>query len=263
MPLLNATKISFAKEQVAITLGRGLFGSHLGVAFHSANEGAKVLHLAFHKQLRTDPFPSDNSCWVCCVVDLPPHASIQLVAMLRGLSKKRPHIGYGLNLFAGRGSIGPTGTYNAPKGSDGFTCATIIAEVFRVSALPLIDEASWKPDKKNLAWGNAVCCLLAVLHPDEPDHIQAVRKNNIGLRVRPEEVAAAAVIKFASRPVSFSVASTNATAAFNCLDATCPSQPINDRFAHCVDIYNKNKKCNCWNWRYLWDELVDIFRRYH
>lgn len=244
MSYLNAATVSFAKDQVAITLGRGLFGSHLGVAFHSANEGAKVLHLAFHKLLKTDSFPSDETCWVCCIVDLPPRASAQLVGMLRGLSKKRPHIGYGINLLAGHGSFGPTGSYKAPKGSDGFTCATMIAELFRASALPLIDEASWEPEELNLAWGEAVCCLLQTLHPDDVDHIAAVRKNNTGLRVRPEEVAAAAVSEYASRPVPFLVASANATVAFSYLNATCPPIAVPDRFAHCVAIY-ENKKASC------------------
>ena len=237
MTFLNVATTSFAKNQVAITLGRGVFGTHLGLAFHSANDGTKVIHLAFHKLLKTDSFPSDESCWVCCIVDLPPRASAQLVGMLRGLSKKRPHIGYGINLLAGHGSFGPTGSYKAPKGSDGFTCSTMITELFRASALPLIDETSWLPDTVNLAWGEAVCCLLETLHPEDQDHIAAVRKNNLGLRVRPEEVAAAAAIDYASRPASFLVASANATAAFNCLNANCPPITVPDRFAHCVAIY--------------------------
>lgn len=245
MDFAKASAISIAKDQVAITVGRGLFGSHLGVAFNSASEGCKVLHLRFHKDLQTDSFPTDDYCWICCVVDLPSRASAQLVGMLRGLAKKRPNIGYGINLIAGKGAFGSTGSYKAPKGSDGFTCSTMVAELFRQAGLPLIDEGSWQPEELNLAWGRAVCCLLETLHPAESDHIAAVKRNNVGLRVRPEEVAAAAAMPYTARPVSFSTAKTKAPTVFSCLEAACFPTAVPAHLAHCVAIYEVTHQSYC------------------
>lgn len=237
MKFAPAHTLNFPKDQVAITLGRGLFGSHLGVAFHTANEGLKVLHLRFHKDLATDHFPDPNYIWIGCVVDLPSRASAALVGILRGLTKKRPNIGYGLNFLAGKGSFSPNGSYKAPKGSDGFTCSTFVVELFRNAALPLINEKTWESNSVNLAWGEAVCCLLENIHPTDVEHVAEVRKNNLGLRVRPEEVAAAANLNYSDRPVDFSVAISSAHQILFLLDASCPVIEVPQRFQHCVAIY--------------------------
>lgn len=232
---------AFDKNQVAVTLGRGLFGGHLGVAFHTATEGPKVLHLRFHKDLQVDPFTNSEHIWIGCVVDLPKIASASLVGILRGLAKKRPNIGYGLNFIVGKGSFADNGSYKAPKGSDGFTCSTLITELFRKAALPLIDETTWQTDPSNLAWGNAVCCLLEALHPLEIDHLNAVKKNNIGLRIRPEEVAAAADLPFSIRPVGFAIARQNAQGVFGLLDSVSLLSDPPPHLKHCVEIYEQGQ----------------------
>lgn len=236
MPFECACNVHFSKEQVVIALGRGLFGSHLGLAFHTFKDGPKVLHLRTHKQLAVDPYPEGGQCWAVHLVDLPPRASKQFVGIVRGLAAKRPHVGYGLNFLAGKDAFDEKGTYKPPKGFDGFTCSTLIAEIFRFAALPLLDTATWLPNPKNTAWEKAVCCMLENTGVDL-DHVESVCRNACGIRVRPEEVASAAAMPIAARPAKFDAVILDADAALSIMRQICPEWPVPSHLAKCVETY--------------------------
>ncbi len=211
MPYCSASELAFSKDQLVIGFTDGsLGGGHIGIAFHSAKEGMKLLHLCAHLRLQTDDFPPNSpEFWVATIVELPSAASKQLVAIIRAISKRLPKINYGLNFLAASGSFDAQGHYKAPKGSDGLTCATFVSTVFRDLRCPLILETTWKPEPKNIEWGEAVYAWLVNSKAD-PTHLAAVKGNIVGLRIRPDEVAAAADIERKDRPVIFEVASANA-----------------------------------------------------
>jgi hypothetical protein len=222
MPFVRASSLSFSKDELVVAVTYGTFGSHIGIGFHSAKEGAKLLHLASHIKLITEDFPPVlPACWIGIVVSLPASASKQLVAIIRCVSKRLPHINYGINFLAARGSFDSSGRYKAPKGSDGLTCATFVSTIFSDFRLPLIQESTWQPNPENAAWGAAICDWLRDRCKADPDHVEAVRRNINGLRVRPEEVAVAAETPFPSRPVDFVVATANAPAVMAVLDQAC------------------------------------------
>lgn len=214
---------TFTKDQIAVALAHGMLdGGHLGIGFHSAKEGLKVVHLAWHKKLRVDAVPGDLSlCWVCTTVDLPPSASKQAVGIVRAVASRLPHISYGINLIAAKGSFSARGEYRPPKGSDGLTCATFVVEVLRAAAIPLVKSETWREDAKNIDWGNTVCNELAKRNAPQ-DHIDAVRKNISGLRMRPYEVAGAANMPRANRPADFDSVQPEANGAEAFLQNYCP-----------------------------------------
>jgi hypothetical protein len=161
-------------------------------------------------------------CWICTTLLLPPSASKQLVAFVRAISKKRPQINYGIGAIAAKGSFSANGSYSPPKGSDGLTCATFVVEVFRAVAIPLMDYSSWPAGTANVSWGNSVCTELQRTGA-EADHVDAVRKNIGGLRVRPYEVVGAAMLSPNQRPASYTDVQPGATSADTALNAICPS----------------------------------------
>ncbi len=211
MPYCSTREFTFSKDQLAIGFtSSSMGGGHIGIGFHSAKEGPKLLHLCAHLQLQTDDFPpSTPACWIATTVELPEVASKQLVAIVRAISTRLPEINYGINFLAAPGSFNENGRYKPPKGSDGLTCATFVSTIFRDLRFPLVTETTWQPHQKNIAWGENVYNWLAANKVD-PDHLKAVKGSIKGLRIRPDEVAAAADMPLTDRPITFEIASENA-----------------------------------------------------
>jgi hypothetical protein len=216
---------TFTRDQIAIALTHGLLGGgHLGIAFHSVKEGPQLTHLAWHHRLCVDNIPNDlRGCWVSKTVVLPPAASKAVVAVVRGLSKKRPQINYGLNAIAAKGSFAPNGSYRPPKGSDGLTCATFVVEVFRAAGIPLVSYESWEDRPENRSWGERVCQELQNRNVPQ-EHIDSVRKNISGIRVRPCEAVAAAALPPRGRPANYLAVQDGAVEAEKALRDICPLQ---------------------------------------
>src|SRR2546423_405161 len=116
-------------------MSHGAFDGHIGLAFHSKDEGSQLLHLRFHRDLKVEPFPPVSPCWIACVAQMPLLTSRHLVGIVRYIAKRLPIINFGVNFIAAKGSFSLTGEYNAPAGSDGLTCATFITEIFRTSGI--------------------------------------------------------------------------------------------------------------------------------
>lgn len=221
MSFTCATTLPVPKENVAIALSSGAFGSHIGIIFNTAKDGLHILHLRFHKDLIAEAFPQSNfCCWIAAPANVPPIASKALVAIVRAISKRLPTIKYGVNFMAAKGSFDASGAYKAPKGSDGLTCATFVVEIFRAASLPLIKEESWLPTAENILWGQAVCTLMTKVGT-EPEHIKHVLGNIAGLRIRPEEVAAASIVPTLERAIEFDRASGSAIEVMKLLNMHC------------------------------------------
>lgn len=223
MPFESLDAATFTRDQVAIAFTRGTYGSgHIGIAFHTPNDGTQVTHLAWHKQLEVNTIPQEvRGCWACATVSLPPSASKQLVAVVRAVSKKKPQINYGLGAIAAKGSFTANGSYKPPRGSDGLTCTTFVVEVFRAAAIPLVNYHNWPADPANVQWGESVCRDLAQRGASQ-DHVDAVRKNVGGLRVMPYEAVGAALLPPNQRPATHADVQAGATSASTALNTICP-----------------------------------------
>lgn len=231
-----ASTLEFGSEQVAIAVRPGLLGSHLGIAY-SAHGKQYLLHLAFHKLLLNDPYPQPVGEWAVKVIDLPPIAASQLVALLMAIAPNKNGLPYGINLIAGMGAINEMGEYVPQSNSDGYTCSSFIAELLRKIAFPLIRLESWATDSENILWGDAVICLLKA-YGASADHVASVEKNNNGRRLRPEEVAAAAEMPAVKRPATQDMVRARAPVLMTEVQAICnpaPLAPPNMR--PCIDAY--------------------------
>lgn len=222
MTFLAFADLEFSRDQVAVAVTHGLFGSHAGIAYHSAKDGLQLLHLAWHQRLEVDTFPPEY-CWIACKPEIPPLVSKQLVGIVRAIAKRKPSINYGVDAIAAKGSFDANGHYRPPKGSKGLTCATFVTEIFRAASLPLIREETWGVREENIKWANEVANRLQREAGDE--HSEAVRASINGIRVRPEEVGAAATIPFTRRPVAYEEAFEEASNVMTSLHQVCPITP--------------------------------------
>jgi hypothetical protein len=219
---------SFSRDQVAVAISHGAFGGHIGLAFHAENEGARLLHLRFHQDLKVEEFPPAMPCWIAVAVNLPLQTSRHLVGMVRYVAKQLPSINFGVNFIVAKGSFLPTGQYSPPAGSLGLTCATFITEIFRASGLTLISEGTWQPVPDNQEWVGEVITGLKRRGATE-SHVWAVSLSFRGLRVRPEEVGGAASAPFAQWPLDFNAARATVAPVRQVLNACCsPKRSIID-----------------------------------
>lgn len=221
MPFISISDLSLARESVAVAVSDGAFGSHIGIVFHSVKEGLQVLHLGWHHKLLIENLPqTPPQCWIAAVSPMPVETSKAFVSILRSLSKRLPQIKYGIDFMASKNSFDPAGRYKAPKGSDGLTCSTFVMELFRAAKLPLIKDETWPITADNTLWGQQICDLMERKKVD-PDHIAHVRSNIKGLRIKPEEVAAASQHVIEGRPIDFETVTPGATQVMADLKRVC------------------------------------------
>lgn len=224
MPFALVAANSVARDEVAIAVGHSRYdGGHLGLIIHAAKDGPHVLHLAWHKDVQFNKIPDElKQCWMFHTLDLPSSTAKQVVAFIRAVAAKNPKICYGINFLAANGSFQPNGSYKAPKGSDGLTCASFVVEVLRGASVKLLQLETWDESTANTEWGNRVCDDLGRSGVD-PEHIQAVRDNIKGLRLMPFEAAAAVEMGRQAWPVSFNDVQGPAHAVAAQLIAFCPA----------------------------------------
>lgn len=250
MPYQAATEVNLGSEDVAIMLGPGVLGSHLGVAFSTQEGIAKLMHLGFHKFFLVEDYPTEQRAWSAAVVPLPPELNAQVLSLLRVYAEKfiktgEPKPNYGIALKLTEGSIQADGEYVPKDGSDGHTCSTFVAEAFRAARVQLVNLATWVESEENKAWGEAVVCMLNTYAKSRHGsgtkagaQAKVVAKNNNGLRLLPEEVAAAGQLPIAQLPAPQTAVSGPARTAFAEMQAACdPSEPGD--YKHCADHYRK------------------------
>jgi hypothetical protein len=225
MAFLHAPECQLGDSQVGVAISRGAFSTHIGLVFRDAQKNAKVLHLEWHKKVRTEdfPVPTPERCWIAVVPDIPATTAKSFVGVLRRVAKRQQHIPYGIGVLSAIGSFSPEGDYQAKKGRDGLTCATFVSELFRAVGVQMVQEAAW-PEGVNVDWANAVCEMLVKSGVDA-DHVAAVRANASGLRIRPEELGAAGTAPYAQWPLTYEAATGGVDAVLGCLNMSCPNLP--------------------------------------
>ncbi len=248
MPYRAATEVNLAADDVAIMLGPGVLGSHLGVAFRLEDGTPKLMHLGFHKFFKVEPYPTIPRLWSAAVVPLPPELGVQVLSLLRIYAEKflktgEPRPNYGIALKLTEGSIHADGEYVPREGSDGHTCSTFIAEAFRAARVPLVKLATWVESEENKAWGEAVVCMLNVYAKSKRGtgtkaaaQAKVVAKNNHGFRLLPEEVAAAGQLPISQLPAKQDALSGPAELALAEMQAVCDPTDLAE-YKHCAESY--------------------------
>ena len=218
----HANGRAITPSQLAVGISRGDFATHIGLVFTDAKKQMKLIHLAWHKRIKVDEYPT-TGCWVASIPDIPPTTAKAFIGVLRKLAKRQPQIPYGIDVLGAFGSFSPDGDYKAPKGSDGLTCTTFVSELFRAVGIPVIAEATW-PAGVNTEWAQKVCELL-IRTGAEADHVAAVQANAAGLRIRPEEFGAAVDRPYAQWEIDYPQAEAGAVEVMAVLNLRCPLLP--------------------------------------
>lgn len=224
MAFARLAAVPFGVNEVAIAVtGSRLGAGHIGLGFHSAKSGPQIIHLSWHRELKVDSIDSKlhPGCWAAKAIDIPGPASKQLVALVRAIATKRPTINYGINLLNSFGSFNANGIYKPLKGNNGLTCATFVADILAAGSIRLLKIDTWPRSDENIAWGEDVCSKL-LKHGADQAHIEAVRKSNTGLRLRPFEVAGATQLPRANWPVNYEQVQEASRSVAQSLEELCP-----------------------------------------
>jgi hypothetical protein len=197
-------QIAFAAIAIKTT-SRGQ--QHLGLLHrnHEAN-AIEMLHLEWHCEL-TNELPKQSYFWI--PPDIPSRRLRQVAAMCRKVWRSNSDgIGYGFSSphdcfdrTTGQFLLGPT--------RHGLTCSSFVVAVFWSSGIPLLKYSTWPRDRAgDIEWQQSVLDTLREGGAAE-SHIEAVRRGVGSVRLRPEEVAGAAV----EYPPSVTFAQASARAA--------------------------------------------------
>jgi len=172
--------------------------NHCGLAYRRQGDEIRLLHLAFHFDLRDEALDAPYRR-VPCRLD----ETNQLVVAAAAINMAgiEPRIPYGFN---DEGIVFDPDTgalLEAPAGR-GLTCATFVTAFLNHLGFQLIDRDTWPKRAIDAIWREQM--IEAVEHHSgDADHAGALRSNPFAERIRPEEVAGASVVDFSEWPVEF------------------------------------------------------------
>lgn len=198
-----AAAAQLGSDDVALVVHRGDIGRHIGFAVFTQKGKHEFLHLAFHKHVKIESYPPEK----CSIVGKLPFDRVALFILKKALwniGKKAQQksaavsIPFGVSIDTKKGSFNKEGVYKTPSNAkgepaDGLTCATFVAEICRGVGLRLVEDGDWPVRPRDATWIDEICNLLARVKA-EPEHIAHVRASFTGARIRPEEVAGAAIV---------------------------------------------------------------------
>lgn len=211
MAFACSNNIQLNPDDVGLVLHRGSIGMHVGFFFQAREEKYVFLHLAFHKNVKFDPFPPAD-CSIAGKLPLSKVSALSLKSALRLIGARaqqipsRINIPYGVNIDKAKGSFNSKGIYSIPKGSDGLTCSTFVTEVCQGVGLDILNESDWKARPSDANWINQICAMLSDPRSGaDLAHTNHVRSSFNGIRIRPEEVASS-VNLWKQKPIDFAPA---------------------------------------------------------
>lgn len=199
MPVLEPAERPFDEvRHVGVVITKvGGTQLHSGFLYKPEEEGARILHLAFHHDLRDQPAPSHYR-WAQLGLD---DVNLRIfLHFLHRVAERQPLIPYGFN--ADGTAIDPdTGDLIAPPAGHGLTCATFIIAALKAQGHDLVDKGSWELRPEDAAWVESILDLMVGHAP--PEHIEAVRNCPIAARFRPDEVVGSGGADASTWPIAF------------------------------------------------------------
>lgn len=174
----------------------GPTSSHLG-AFYRGEDGLRLLHLAFHMDVRDEPAPS-GFFWHS-LTDLDMFVAEQIAATFNVAAtlyankpaNERSPLQYS---FANDPEfVGPDLTVGSTLPGTGYTCSTFVLRILENIGIMLIDRTTWKARAEDADWQSWIIeCLIRKYGDAVADHVKAMRKEIGAFRIRPADVVAAA-----------------------------------------------------------------------
>ena len=204
MPLLDPAAHPFTEiGMLAIAVCRtGDNQRHVGLIYHLDDREIMLCDLAWHYLLRFEP-PELQPWWARShlfwqSVSLPEVSKKLLAAALEELRVYGNVIPYGFDVVSL--CFTPDGEYIPQIPGKGLTCVTFIVEIYKSLSIALLTEDTWPSRPDDVRWQKWIIEKLRETGASS-NHVEAMQ-NDIGIcRIRPEEVASAAIKD--ARPVSF------------------------------------------------------------
>jgi len=164
--------------------------NHLGFLYKSEADEVRLGHLAFHHQLEFEE-PNEPYKWLD-VLGINETNKYVIAAFFANLEREHPNnVAYGFGVDGD--CFDEEGNFIEPPLGQGLTCATFVTAAFRHQGFPLVQLEAWpvRPEE-DAAWRNWIIGMLE--RKGFVDQAKALQARAPGVRVRPQEVAAAATL---------------------------------------------------------------------
>jgi hypothetical protein len=184
-------------DMVAVAVCRTRYGNtHTGVVYRAFDGRLLLFHQAWHHDTRNEPLDEARTDlggpFLCVSPDIDRDRARNLAALCELIAGTGESIAYALRDDPEALFDEHTGRLTLPNGK-GLSCSTFVMSLFRSARLPLVDTTDWPLDRpSDRAFQELLLHVLERTGAD-PDHVAAVRAELGCARIRPEEVAGAAL----------------------------------------------------------------------
>ena len=197
---MDASRLHFSSQNVsmlAVFIMIHAEGTHTGI-IHRNRGTLFTLDLMWHERLRSGVLDSD---YACVVPSLLPEEENDVMAMCRLIEARNRDPNPQKIPYA----VGPPGSIRFNRDGElilgdgiGLTCSTFVLTVFNSAAVPLADVAGWVArsddnERHQQLIQKMTDGIPGFAPPANPAHVQKVKASLPCIRVRPEEVAGAAL----------------------------------------------------------------------
>jgi hypothetical protein len=211
-------------DVVALAICRTVHGNtHTGLVYRDFDGRLLLFHQAWHHDTRNEPLDAARTDLggplLCVRPDIGRDRARNLAALCELISATGEAIAYALRDDPEALFDEHTGRLTLPSGK-GLSCSTFVMVLFRSARLPLLDTTDWPADRPGDREFQELQVHVLERSGASPDHVAAVRTEIACARIRPEEVAGAAL--FSTLPVRFPSAEAGGRVLVERLDAGTP-----------------------------------------
>jgi hypothetical protein len=189
-------------------------GPHAGVVYRGRDAVMRLLHFAFHRNLRgDDEYSTCMGLWLCVQLNVLRSEQVAIAGYCRlvfEVNASRRNIPYNLRYEVGTGFDPDTGELILPAGATGMSCATFVVHLFRSAGSPILDAANWPAERPGDRERQERLVAMLRNHRNVETQVHAeVVASQIGCpRISPEDVVSACLED--DLPAVFQQCETNA-----------------------------------------------------
>jgi hypothetical protein len=197
---MNPDHVALGQASVpflAVAICRTRHGNlHTGAVYRDAAGDLRLFHQAWHHNTRDGPVASEVAQLggpLCCVVPaVEPVRARAIAGFWEFVASRRESLGYALQEDPEAVFDANTGLLIMPNGI-GLSCSTFVLALFRGARFPLIDTTDWPASRPGDREAQQHLVDLLEQTCQDKAHVEVVRAQIGCERVRPEEVAGAAL----------------------------------------------------------------------
>jgi hypothetical protein len=182
--IANPKECPIVGVALTITANRN---SHAGIVFRDTQDRVRLLHLAFHHDLKHEAF--NRVEYLCADPEFDAVDAEIVAAHCRLIASLAPNINFAIHHNPAARLKAKGQTVNVEHEDKGLNCSTFVLAVFAEAGPPLVDFATWRTRDTDARWHRFLVALLKKHAPEA--HWKKVEQDIGCARVRPEEVAGA------------------------------------------------------------------------